>query len=325
MSNELDIFNLDANSLINPPKKKNAEIYQPAADKGKDGIYKALIRFLPNVRNPEKSKMMKYYVWLVDPVSNESYSVDCPSTVGKRSILKDTYWKLKNSASVRDQELAQEKLGRAESYYSLVQVVKDSNEPDLEGKVMVFKFGAKINQKIEKLLKPEFGAPINPYDVFEGKMFALHITKKQKWNNYDLCEFVGEKMPLEIEGKPIQKTKEDMAKVVEWLKANSPELEKYEYREWDQAMHDKVVKTIKNIVPDARLVEQLLGSAGSAPAGGLDITLKKKDKSDDMFDSTPKASKAEERRAETSVAEAEAPVEKKTGKVSNIDDLYDNL
>lgn len=322
---ELDIFNLSTESLINPPKKKNAEIYQPGADKGKDGIYKALIRFLPNVRNPEKSKLMKYYVWLVDPVTNESYSVDCPSTVGKRSILKDTYWKLKNSPSVRDQELAQEKLGRNESYYSLVQVVKDSNEPDLEGKIMVLKFGSKINQKIEKLLKPEFGAPINPYDVFEGKLFALHITKKQKWNNYDLCEFVGEKMPLELEGKPIEKTKEDMARVVEYLKANSPELEKYEYREWDQAMTDKVISTVKNIVPDARLVEQLLGAATAPATGGFETTAKKKDKSEDIFDSGA-GKKTAAPKAETVATESAAPAEKKAaGKVSNIDDLYDNL
>jgi hypothetical protein len=317
-TNNLDIFNLSTESLINPPKKKSADLYQPSADKGKDGIYKALIRFLPNVRNAEKSKIMKYYVWMVDPVTNESYSVDCPSTVGKKSILKDTYWKLKNSASARDQELAQEKFSRNESYYSFVQIVKDPNEPDLEGKVMVFKFGSKINQKIEKLLKPEFGAPINPYDVFEGKLFALHIVKKQKWNNYDLCEFVGERTPMEIEKVAMTKTKEDMAKIVDFLKDQSPDLEKYEYREWDQAMHDKVVQSIRNIVPDQKLVEQLIGAAaeGSTHAGGFDAKPKKKE---ELFEEPKK--KAE---PAAEAHQEEAP-KKAPGKVSSIDDLYENL
>lgn len=320
----LDIFNLSNESLVNPPKKKSNELYSPSADKGKEGVYKALIRFLPNVRNADKSKLMKYYVWLKDPVTKQNYSMDCPSTVGKRSILKDTYWKLKNSTSARDQEMAQEEFGRAESYYSFVQVVKDPQEPELEGKIMIFKFGSKINQKIEKLLKPEFGAPVNPYDVFDGKLFALHITKKQKWNNYDLCEFVGEKMPLEIEkGVPLQKNKEDMAKVVEWLKAGSTELEKYEYKEWTEADHDKVVQTIKNIVPDQRMVEQLLGAAdGASSTGGFQAGPPKK-KSEDFFEAAPaKTAKAEHKHEE---AHAEEAPKKAAGKVSSIDDLYDNL
>ena len=130
---------------------------------------------------------------------------------------------------------------------------------------MVFKFGKKINDKIEAQLKPAIGTPCNPYDLFEGKLFALHITKKQKWNNYDSCEFVGDKCSLTIAGEttPIQKNKEDMAKVLGWLKENSPELDKYEYKEWTDEITEKVFRAIKNIIPDGRLVEQILSAAKS--------------------------------------------------------------
>lgn len=324
-NNEFGIFNLSADNLITPVKTGGkGEIYQPTAEKGRDGIYKALIRFLPNVRNADKSKIKKSYYWLEDPVSGEAFSVDCPATVGKKSILADTFWKLKKSQSARDQELS-EKFSRNDSFYSLIQVLKDPNQPELEGKIMIFKFGIKINQKIETLLKPEHVEPINPYDLFEGKMFALHIVKKQKWNNYDLCEFIGERTPLILEGKPIQKTKEDMARVVEWLKANSPELEKYDYREWTEETHDKVLNTIRNIIPDGRLVEQIIGGgakAGSKPAATASEqpaatvqSSKPATSFDDLLSGTG-----------TPAAKSEAaPEVKKSSAISNLDDLYNNL
>jgi hypothetical protein len=259
-----DIFNLNAESFVNAPKAKVQSFYQPQADEGREGVYKAVVRFLPFYKNPNKSKIQKYYVWINNTVDGEAFSVDCPSTVGKKSILKDTYWKLKNSQSASEQSLA-ENFSRAENFYSLVQIVKDPHKPDLEGKIMVFKFGKKINDKIEAQLKPLAGSPCNPYDLFEGKLFALHITKKQKWNNYDSCEFVGDKCSLILPGEKnsIQKQKEDMDKVLAWLKENSPELDKYEYKDWTDEITEKVHRAIRNIVPDGRLVEQILNSAKS--------------------------------------------------------------
>lgn len=268
--NDGDIFNLQTESFINQTKTKTVNFYQPQADEGREGVYKAVIRFLPFHKNPNNSKVQKYYVWINNTVDGESFSVDCPSTVGKKSILKDTYWKLKNSQSASEQALA-ENFSRAENFYSLVQIVKDQNKPELEGKIMVFKFGKKINDKIEAQLKPLVGNSCNPYDLFDGKLFALHITKKQKWNNYDSCDFVGDRGPLQLPGEstPISKTKEDMAKVLNWLKENSPELDKYEYKEWTDEVTEKVYRAIKNIIPDGRLVEQILSAANSdRPSSG---------------------------------------------------------
>lgn len=313
MEENFDIFNLPADAFITPEKKTTSEFYSPSADKGRDGVYKALIRFLPNVHNPAYSKIMKYYVWLEDPSTNEGFSVDCPSTVSKPSILKDMYWKLKNSESVRDQELAQEAFGRVESHYALVQVIKDQNQPELEGKIMIYKFGAKINQKIEAQLKPEFGAPVNPFDLFNGRVFSLHIVKKMKWNNYDQCEFVGDRTPIELDGKPIQQTKEDMERVTKWLKEESTDISKYAYKEWDQELTNKVHNVIKKIVPDGRLVEEL---ANSAKAEGTKAATRFQKK-----ESAPQTSFSE--------PETQAPVESDTksnsGAVSSIDDLYDDL
>ena len=205
MSN-LDIFNLDVESFVTKAKKEGStdlEFYKPYPEDGKDGVYKSLIRFIPNASEPTKSKIHKYYVYLQDPSTGNGFSVDCPSTVGKKSILKDIFWKLKNSHSAADQELAKS-FSRKEDYYSLIQIVQDKNRPELEGKIMIFKFGKKLNDMIEAQIKPEYGAPANPFDLFEGKLFSVHARKVGEWNNYDLCSFVGEKCPIEVEGKKME-------------------------------------------------------------------------------------------------------------------------
>ena len=122
----------------------------------------------------------------------------------KKSVLKDIFWKLKNSHSAADQELARG-FSRKEDYYSLIQIVQDKNNPELEGKIMIFKFGRKLNDMLEAQLKPEYGDTCNPFDLFEGKLFSVHTRKVGEWNNYDLCSFVGDRGPIEINGKRMEK------------------------------------------------------------------------------------------------------------------------
>ena len=271
MSN-LDIFNLDVDNFVTKTKNtesKESEFYKPYPESGKDGVYKSLIRFLPNVAEPSKSKIHKYYVYLTDPASGDSFSVDCPSTVGKKSILKDIFWKLKNSHSAADQELAKS-FSRKEDYYSLVQIVQDKNNPELEGKIMIFKFGKKLNDMLEAQLKPEYGEPCNPFDLFSGKLFSVHSRKVGEWNNYDLCSFVGDKCAIEIDGRKMEKTPGDMKTITEYLEGGPKNLTSFDYKDWDDALTERVMGVIKNTVPDGRLVNEIMSgvntSAPSKPA-----------------------------------------------------------
>jgi hypothetical protein len=204
-------------------------------------------------------------VYLNDPVSGNGFAVDCPSTVGKKSILKDLFWKLKNSHSAADQELAKS-FSRKEDFYSLVQIVQDKNNPDLEGKIMIFKFGKKINEMIEAQLQPEYGDACNPYDLFEGREFAISVRKVGEWNNYDLCSFVGERTPIKIEGSQMKKNQEDMNKILEYLKTGPRNLSSFDYKDWDDEVNDKVMAVIRNTVPEQRIVNEIVGAVSSAPS-----------------------------------------------------------
>jgi hypothetical protein len=265
MSN-LDIFNLDLENFVtktNEKGGKDSDFYKPYTEKGKDGVYKALVRFLPNVTDPAKSKIHKYYVYLTDPINGDKFSVDCPSTVGKKSVLKDIFWKLKNSHSAADQELSKG-FGRKEDYYALIQIVQDKNDPDLEGKIMIFKFGKKLNETLEAQLKPEYGEPCNPFDLFSGKLFSIHSRKVGEWNNYDLSSFVGDKCPIEIEGRKMKKTKEDMQAITAYLESGPQNLTAFEYKDWDNELTERVMSVIRNTVPDGRLVNEILGGVNKS-------------------------------------------------------------
>jgi len=319
MSN-LDIFNLDAESLVTPTKKegsKDLEFYKPYPEDGKDGVYKSLVRFLPNVADATKSKIHKYYVYLQDPSNGNGFSVDCPSTVGKKSVLKDIFWKLQNSNSAADKELSK-KFSRKEDYYSLIQIVQDKNRPELEGKIMIFKFGKKLNDMIEAQLKPEYGDPVNPYDLFSGKLFSIHARKVGEWNNYDLCSFVGERCPIEVNGKKMEKNQDDMAAIVEYLKTGPQNLGSFEYRDWDNETTEKVMAIIRNTVPDGRMVSEILGgapsSSNSAPSYSAPQT------SAQEFFTEASSTSVGSGSSKTSSPSSSAP-----SSASSLDDLYKDL
>lgn len=325
MENNFDIFNLDNEAFVKQESKGREEdefLYKPYPELGKDGVYKSLVRFLPNVANPKKSKVHQYYVWLKDPVDGTNMKALCPSTVGKKSILKDIFWKLKNSTSAKDQEIAKS-FSRKEDFYSLIQVVKDPNRPDLEGKIMVLKFGRKVNDIIEQQIKPEFGNPSNPYDLFEGRNFGLHVRKVGDWNNYDLCQFVGDKSPILVNGTGVTKTEEDRERIVEYLKTGPQDLEKYDYKDWTEEDHDKIMRIIRNTVPDGRLISEIIGGASN------ESRQEKTSSSDSFFEETKTSSTSSKSSTDgffDDGAETPAP-SKSSGKKGSpsLDDLYNDL
>jgi hypothetical protein len=320
MEDNFDIFNLDNEAFVKQEVKRDEDegLYKPYPELGKDGVYKSLIRFLPNITNPKKSKVHQYYVWLKDPVDGANFKALCPSTVGKKSILKDLYWKLKNSPSAKDQEISKS-FSRKEDFYSLVQIVKDPNKPELEGKIMVLKFGRKVNDLIEQQIKPEFGNPSNPYDLFEGKNFGLQVRKVGEWNNYDLCQFVGDKGPITIEGASVEKTEESREIITKYLKSGPLDLDKYDYKDWTEEENQKIMKIIKNTVPDGRLISEIVGTNSDS---------KSSDSSSAATSSVDSFFEEANNRSTTAIEDApkEAKSSAKSTKASpSLDDLYNDL
>jgi len=205
---EFDIFNLsvtDVDTHETATASSTNDVYKPTADQGKDGTYKALIRFVPNPANPRNSLVKKYVHWLTD-ASGEGKLVDSPTSIGEKCPIADAFFKLRKSDSAVDRKMS-EKLKRREQYYALIKVIKDPQFPENDGTYKIFKFGYKIKEKIDEELKPAFGEPTQVFDLFEGKNFELIITRQGDFNNYDKSKFSASRSAINIDGKTAEKNK----------------------------------------------------------------------------------------------------------------------
>jgi hypothetical protein len=133
---------------------------------------------------------------------------------------------------------------------------------------MIFKFGKKLNDMIEAQLKPEYGDASNPFDLFNGREFALQVRKVGEWNNYDLCSFVGNPSPIKIEGIPMERNEGDMKKIMDYLNEGPKNLASFDYKDWDDNVTQRVMSVIRNSVPEGRLVNEVIGGVSSAPSTG---------------------------------------------------------
>ena len=262
MAEEFDIFSVSVSDLeTNEQKTGNSELYSPKPDQGQDGVYKSLIRFLPNIKNPRKPYIRKYVYWLEDKEGKGMY-IDSPSTIGEKCPIQDKFFKLRNSESAIDKKMS-ENIKRREVYYALVQIIKDSQNKELEGQIKVFKFGFKVKSKIDEELNPQFDAPTQIFDPFEGKNFELVISKKAGFANYDSCKFQGSKTAMQIDGKPVKNTQEGREAILNYLKG-APELNSFEYKAWTDEQHTKVMNLLDAMGSPGSSISKLTNSNQSS-------------------------------------------------------------
>ena len=188
-TSSLDKINGELTKLSNPQSSKPQEderMWRPEVDKAGNGY--AVIRFLPAPAGEDVPFVRLFDHafkgaggWLID---------GCLTTVGEKcpvcehnSALWATGTK-ENQAVVRNQK-------RKLSFISNVYIVKDPAHPENEGKVMLFKFGKKIFDKLNAAMNPEFEdeKPLNPFDLWGGANFKLKIRKVEGYQNYDKSEF----------------------------------------------------------------------------------------------------------------------------------------
>ena len=76
-------------------------------------------------------------------------------------------------------------------YVSNVLIVADSKHPEFEGKVMLYRYGKKIFEKVKDAMQPQFEdeKPLNPFDLWAGADFKLKVRKVDGYWNYDKSEF----------------------------------------------------------------------------------------------------------------------------------------
>ena len=189
-SNTLDKL-LVAVEVENKPQEKKSyvdeRIWKPVMDKSGNGF--AVIRFLPA---PEGEDLPWAKVWnhAFQGPTGQWYIENSLTTLGQNdpvSEMNSAYW---NSGVESDKEIAR-KQKRKLQYFSNILVVKDSANPENEGKVFLYRFGKKIFDKCMEAMQPAFEdeTPVNPFDFWKCANFKLKIRKVDGYWNYDKSEF----------------------------------------------------------------------------------------------------------------------------------------
>lgn len=160
--------------------------WKPTRDAAGNGF--AIIRFLPS---PDKEDMPFVRVWdhgFQGP--GGWYIENSLTTIGQQDPLSELNTKLWNSGNDADKEQARKQKRRLK-YISNIYVVKDSGNPENDGKVFLFAYGKKIWDKLNDMMNPSFEdeKPVNPFDLWEGANFRLKIRQYEGYANYDKSEF----------------------------------------------------------------------------------------------------------------------------------------
>ena len=160
--------------------------WQLELDKSGNGY--AVLRFLP-AANGEELPWIQYWDhgfqgpggWFIEK-SLTTLGNKCPVSEYNNSL-----W-ISGDEAQKDQARKQK---RRPHYVANVLVVSDPTHPENEGKVMLYRFGKKIFEKIKDVMRPQFEDenPINPFDMLEGADFKLKVRKVDGYWNYDKSEF----------------------------------------------------------------------------------------------------------------------------------------
>ena len=165
---------------------KDDRFWRPELDKSGNGF--AIIRFLPEITG-EDLPWVKYYTHAFNGPGGW-YIENCLTSLGQKDPVSELNTQLWNSGVESDKNIARERK-RKVNYVSNIYVVSDSVNPQNEGKVFLFRYGSKIFEKLQEVMKPEFKdeEAINPFDFWKGANFRLKIRKVAGYTNYDKSEF----------------------------------------------------------------------------------------------------------------------------------------
>ena len=246
-------------------------LWKPEVDKAGNGY--AVIRFLPA---PNGEDLPWAQVWThAFQGPGGWYIENSLTTLGKKDPVSDLNRELWNSGGEGSPQRAQARNQKRKlNYYSNIYVVKDSANPENEGKVFLYRYGKKIFDKIMESMQPAFEdeTPVNPFDLWKGADFKLKITKVAGFWNYDKSEFdapsvLGDLSDKELEGIWQQEhslsayTADDQFKSYEELKERLDRTLKSTYRPDPETVDEEATP------------EPVVSRTPTAPSNGEDDTL----------------------------------------------------
>ena len=188
-SNSLNKLNsqlekIQSKSYSDPNEGK---MWKPTRDKVGNGF--AVIRFLP-APTGEDFPFVRIWDHGFQGPTGLWYIENSLTTLDRDDPVSEYNSKLWNSGVEEDKAEAR-KMKRRLKYVSNILVVSDPSNPQNEGKVFLYQYGAKIFGKLQELLNPQFEdeTAADPFNMWEGANFRLKIQKVAGYPNYDKSVF----------------------------------------------------------------------------------------------------------------------------------------
>lgn len=216
---------------------------------GKDGNGSAIIRFLP-APDGEEMPFIRYWDHGFKGPSGNWYIEKSLNSIGKDDPVAEMNRKLwqqgedsegRKIVSGEGKERPGSK--RRLHYVANIYVVKDPGNADNEGKVFLFKFGAKIFDKLNAVMHPEFDTikQLNPFDLWEGANFFLRAAQVKGFRNYDQSAF-------DTAG-PLFKDDKELERIWNLEHPLQPFLDESQYKSYDE-LKAKLVRVMEGL-PEA--------------------------------------------------------------------------
>lgn len=269
------IFDMKAEDFEdkNEGNQFNQDFYSPRLDLDtvKNKTYSARIRFVPNVYSGKerKDRIRKYTYYLPDPDNvGRKYYIDAPCNDPKaKDIATNAYMMfVYEKSKIYDQLVPIQvtknckELKRNTYNYSLVQVMLDAQQPEMQGHVKIFRYGKAVNDKCDLLIKGDLAvgrASVIPFDPFKGKDFLLTIVEGVNSNgnstyDYDKSSFDDGIVAMSLDGGKTRVPLNNDGKkaIYEYLKNESPKLDQVEFKPLTPQEEDKLVRTVRMLIND---------------------------------------------------------------------------
>lgn len=221
---------------------KDETYWKPEQDKAGNAF--STIRFLPERENSTPFVRIMSHAfknaagkWLIE---------NCPTTIEKDCPICSLNSEIWAEGTEAAKKIVRERK-RKTQYIANVLIVQDPKHPENDGKVMKFKFGKKIFEKIIDAIKPTFEdtEPINPFCPFTGADFKLKMRKVDGYSSYDKSEFAA---PSEIGSE------KEVAKILTQLHDLDAEVAPDKFLS-GEALQRKLDMVLKGVRPAAAPVE----------------------------------------------------------------------
>lgn len=209
---DLSVFKEDVKTDFN----QNVYKPNPKDSKSEDGNYRSRIRVIYNPNDLDQS-IVKQATYAMND-QDGFFMVKSKLGNGDKECPIFKSWKrLWFSGDENKKDWAKKMYEKTESQWVLIQVIEDSNRPELVGQIKVMKLPKAIYTKMTALMKPApetKKTPVPVMDYIFGRVLEMDVepgpddpanpSRKQREISYDLCSFEADPTPvIKVDGTPL--------------------------------------------------------------------------------------------------------------------------